>query len=200
MHKSKSFKKIIIRLLACIALLGLMVSLSSCWIYDDDWAPYKHYDKKLNYKISGNILKMDEVKDELTKIACSIEEDVELEFSHYKLYSLSEGEAEFQFTKYNEDKNQSYAITLYYDFKSNKVCKVNYKKGHPKRVSAIGSYDYQNKSLDIEKIYNEAINNEDFKRVGGNQKYYLVFETYIVIHANAFLDNGQSLYHFEDFT
>lgn len=87
------------KLVALSMLLVIMLMFSSCLNDNDDWVPYKSYDKNLDYKISGNILKMDEVKDELTKIACSIEEDVELDFSQYKLYSLSEGEAEFQFTK-----------------------------------------------------------------------------------------------------
>lgn len=164
---------------------------------DDDWAPYTHYTKDKEIELSGNILVVDDIKDELTKIACDIESDVKLEFAEYELTSLEEGSATFEFSKIIAGKNRCVVVTLYVDISNNTVYKIRYEEGHGKRVSASGWYDFDNHYVDIEKIYLDVINNDEFKKEV-KEDYYIDISSYNHIVVNAFSNDGTTLFHFED--
>lgn len=161
-------KKIIFLLIIAVFIFNL----SSCY-NNDDWAPYTKYSKELNISIRFNETKISDILPQLTKIAQKYEARIKLTqvilfFNGMEQINTKKGEIEFIYFKSNDNPkiNQVCMIKLYYNMDKEIVYKMDYKKGHGKRVNYFFE-PIDNKYIDmpITEIFKQFSNNLEYSKL-----------------------------------
>ena len=152
-------KKIsIILLIVFIIILGIILYVFLGAYNNDDFAPYINKEYYEVYDIQSDIYNLTEIKSELTGIAQKYEEGLKLTFAQYDIEENSK-KAEFQFYRNDYDgQNIACLLTINVDIEAKKTTKINYEKGHGKRVNG-----YSNEINSLEKISDYINPNESIK-------------------------------------
>lgn len=130
-------------ILVCIG----MIAFVGC--NDDDFAPYKNYQKSLDVNINSHLASIDDITNDVTKIAHKYHDRVILSnvvivLNGSEQINSGKGTIVFGFYKEHETKNQRTKVLLNYDMATEKIIKMQFEQGHGKRVDG----------------YSDPINNE----------------------------------------
>lgn len=137
---------------------------------NDDFAPYKKYEKNIDINIDIDLSSIDDITNEVTKISQKYEDGAILtnaiiELNGSEQINNCKGTILFDFIKEHESKNKITKVLLSYDMSAKKLNKLRFEQGHGKRVSGYSApINKELSKIQISKLISDLYNDSEFQQ------------------------------------